>query len=106
MVLRMVPMNTQADPSARAPEGIPGGDPTSALPSVMARVVAFMSIFVGAGTGGMIGHTFADLGGFSSSMVGLLTFVSMLLGAGGVAVIAVLTLRAFGEWETIRDGSR
>lgn len=54
----------------------------------------------------MIGHTFADLGGFSPVMIGFLTFASMLLGAGGVAVVAVLTLRAFGEWETIRDGTR
>lgn len=84
---------------------VTGGDPVSALPSVLARVVAFISIFVGAGAGGMIGHTFADLGGFSSLMIGFLTFASMLLGAGGVAVVAVLTLRAFGEWETIRGGT-
>lgn len=54
----------------------------------------------------MIGHTFADMGGFEGLMIGFLTFLSMLLGAGGVAVVSVLTLRAFGEWETIRSDDR
>ena len=35
-------------------------------------------------------------------LTGAVTLLSALLGAGGVAVVAVLTLRAFGEWETIR----
>lgn len=90
-----------------SPPGSPaGGGPVSALPSVLARVTAFVSVFVGAGAGGLIGHTFATLGGFSQLMIGFLTFVAMLLGAGGVAVVAVLTLRAFGEWETIRGDKR
>ncbi|MCB1257645.1 MAG: hypothetical protein KDB26_11090 [Microthrixaceae bacterium] len=86
--------------------GSPAGGPVSALPSVLARVIAFASIFVGAGAGGLIGHAFADLGGFSGLMIGVITFASMLLGAGGVAVVAVLTLRAFGEWETIRSDNQ
>lgn len=90
-------------PPADSPIGSGPGGPESALPSVLARVTAFVSIFIGAGAGGMIGHTFADLGGFNGFMIGLITFVAMLLGAGGVAVVAVLTLRAFGEWETIRS---
>lgn len=89
------------------PPGSPaGGGPVSALPSVLARAIAFISIFIGAGAGGLIGRTFATLGGFSGVMVGFLTFLAMLLGAGGVAVVAVLTLRAFGEWETIRSENR
>lgn len=96
-------MSTTAGPHTDRTDPPANSDPTSALPSVLARIVAFMSIFIGAGAGGMIGHTFADLGGFGSTMIGFLTFASMLLGAGGVAVIAVLTLRAFGEWETIRE---
>ena len=78
------------------------GDPDSALPSVLARVLAFVSIFVGAAAGALIGYAFADLGNFGGAAVGLITFLSILVGAGGVAVVAVLTLRAFGEWDTIR----
>ncbi|MEX0767545.1 MAG: hypothetical protein WD029_03645, partial [Microthrixaceae bacterium] len=68
------------------------------------RLLAFFSIFVGAAAGGMIGYAFAELGRFGGGAVGFITFLSMLLGAAGVAVVAVLTLRAFGEWDTIRKG--
>ena len=79
-----------------------GADPESALPSVTARVLAFASILVGGVAGGFIGYAFADIGGFGGAAVGLLTLLCALMGAGGVAVVAVLTLRALGEWETIR----
>ena len=78
-------------------------DPDTALPSVLARVLAFGSIFIGAAAGGLIGYAFAELGRFGGAYVGIITFISMLLGAGGVAVVAVLTLRAFGEWNTIQQ---
>lgn len=84
----------------------PGGpatnDPESQLPSVLARVLAFASVLIGGAAGGLIGYAFAELGGFEGAAAGALTLVSALIGAGGVAVVAVLTLRAFGEWETIR----
>jgi hypothetical protein len=95
-------------PSTGAPapaDGAPDGaavDPESALPSVTARVLAFGSILVGGVAGGFIGYAFADIGGFGGASVGFLTFICALMGAGGVAVVAVLTLRALGEWETIR----
>ncbi len=79
-----------------------GHDPESALPSVLARVLAFGSILVGGIAGGFIGYAFADLGGISTSMLGVVTFLGAVIGAGGVAVVAVLTLRALGEWRTIR----
>ncbi len=78
-------------------------DPESALPSVFARVLAFGSILVGGVAGGLIGYAFADIGAFGTTMVGLLTFVGAVVGAGGVAVVAVLTQRALGEWHTIRN---
>lgn len=81
------------------------GDPDSALPSVLARVLAFGSILVGGLAGGFIGYAFAELGGTSTSMSGLVTFLGAVVGAGGVAVVAVLTLRALGEWRTIRTDS-
>ncbi len=78
-------------------------DPESQLPSVLARVLAFVSVAIGGAAGGLIGYAFADLGGFEGAARGAVTLISALVGAGGVAVVAVLTLRAFGEWETIRS---
>jgi len=84
--------------SPRAPD-----DPDSALPSVTARVLAFLAVLVGGAAGGLIGYAFADLGGFGTVATGAITLVTGLGFAGGVAVIAVLTLRALGEWGTIRE---
>lgn len=96
-------VSSPVGPSTPPPIGPRGsGDPESALPSVLARVLSFVSIFVGAAAGGLIGYAFADLGNFGGAAVGLVTFTGILVGAGGVAVVAVLTLRAFGEWDTIR----
>lgn len=72
---------------------------------MFARVVAFVSILIGGVAGGMIGYAFADLGGFDGALRGLFAVAGALVGAGGVAVVAVLTLRAFGEWQTVRDPS-
>jgi len=89
-------------PPETTPNEPPGAGPESQLPSVLARVLAFVSIFIGAAAGGLIGYAFAELGGFVGAAKGVVTFASVLVGAGGVAVVAVLTLRAFGEWDTIR----
>ena len=98
----MVARNIAPVTSPRSP--LPAGsDPESQLPSVLARVLAFVSIFIGAAAGGLIGYAFADLGGFEGAAKGAVTLFSVLVGAGGVAVVAVLTLRAFGEWATIRE---
>ncbi len=91
-----------AEPGPSAPDRLGEGDPESALPPVFARVLAFASILIGGVAGGLIGYAFADLGGFGGAAVGLVTFLGAITGAGGVAVVAVLTLRALGEWETIR----
>ncbi len=80
-----------------------GSDPESELPSVLARVLAFGSVLIGGAAGALIGYAFAELGGFEGAARGAVTLLSALVGAGGVAVVAVLTLRAFGEWHTIRS---
>ncbi len=69
---------------------------------MLARVLAFVSVLLGGAASGLIGYAFADIAGLEGAAVGALTLVAALIGAGGVAVVAVLTLRAFGEWETIR----
>jgi len=82
--------------------GTGGLGPETALPSVGARVLAFGAVLVGGACGGFIGHAFGELGGFGPLATGLLLFGGGIVGAGGVAVIAVLTLRAIGEWNSIR----
>lgn len=65
-------------------------------------MLAFAAVCIGGAAGGLIGYAFADLGGFEGASAGAVTLLAALIGAGGVAVVAVLTLRAFGEWRTIR----
>jgi hypothetical protein len=76
----------------------------SSLPSVGARVLAFAAILVGGLCGGMIGYSVTDLQctGACSTNTALGGAVGAVLGALGVAVIAVLALRAMGEWKTIQ----
>ena len=52
---------------------------------MLARVLAFVSVLLGGAASGLIGYAFADVGGLEGAAVG------------------ALTLRAFGEWETIRS---
>jgi hypothetical protein len=80
----------------------PGVD--SSLPSIGARVLAFAAILVGGLCGGMIGYSVTDLQctGSCSTNTAVGAVVGAVLGALGVAVIAVLALRAMGEWKTIQ----
>jgi hypothetical protein len=85
--------------------GPPGGDyAPSALPSTTARVLAFASILVGGLCGGLIGWAFVDLqcDGDCGAVAGAAGLFGAVVGAGGVAVVAVLALRAMGEWRTIQ----
>lgn len=77
---------------------------TSALPSVGARVLAFVAILIGGTAGGFIGYAFVDLQvtGDSSFWAGLGALIGAVVAALGTAVVVVLTLRAMGEWNTIR----
>jgi hypothetical protein len=85
------------DPSLPPPRD---GEQTSAAPSVGARVLAFAAILVAGVCGGLIGYAFMDLqcSGDCSVQKGLGALVGSVGAAIGVAVIAVLTLRAMGEW--------
>jgi hypothetical protein len=79
--------------------------PASALPSVGARVAAFVAVFVGGAAGALIGVSFASLqcskGGCELSR-GIWLWLGSIAGALGVAVVTTLTLRAFGEWSSVR----
>ena len=77
----------------------------SALPSVRARALAFASIALAGGCGGLIGWAFVNLQCSGScevpKAIGAVT--GSLITAVGVAVIAVLGLRAMGEWRRLQD---
>lgn len=77
----------------------------SALPPQGARLLAFFAILFGGAGGGLIGYAVADLQctGSCDVQTGVGLLVGALVGAGGVAVIAVLVLRAMGEWRTIHQ---
>lgn len=82
--------------------------PESSLPSTAARVLAFASILLGGACGGLIGWAITDLQceGSCTAPTGIGTIVGAAIGAGGVAVIAVLGLRAMAEWKAIERQRR
>jgi hypothetical protein len=92
-----------------APEPDAVGDgqaqPRTALPSVGARVLAFAAILLAGAAGAFIGYAFMDLQteGNNGLSTGLGLLVGGVVAAGGTAVVAVLTLRAMGEWRTIQE---
>ena len=79
--------------------------PLSALPSPLARIIAFISILIGGLGGALIGYMLVDIqyDGSSTTPLGLGLVIGAIVAAGGTAVIAVLVLRATGEWRDIGD---
>ena len=79
--------------------------PLSALPSTRARILAFVAICVGGLAGALIGYGFVDIqcrGACTTpNAIGALT--GAVLAALGTAVVAVLALRAMGEWRQLSD---
>ncbi len=78
--------------------------PASALPPMGARILAVAAILVAGACGALIGYAFTDLQCTGDCTVpnGLSALIGAAMAAGGTAVVAVLTLRAMGEWQTIR----
>ena len=85
----------------------------TALPSVTARLLAFLAILLGGVCGGLIGYSVADLQCGTdelpaeerpaveedcSAIEAVGAVGGAVAGAGGVAVVAVLVLRAMAEW--------
>jgi hypothetical protein len=71
----------------------------------MARGLAFVAILLGGLAGGLIGWTFVVLqcSGDCEVPASIGAFVGAVGAAAGTAVVAVLVLRALGEW---RPGGR
>jgi len=85
---------------AGAPPPLPRSGPT-ALPPVKARAVAFAAIVVAGLCGLLIGASLVRIqcSGDCATPIGVGALGGGVLGAGGVAVVAVLVLRAMGEWQ-------
>lgn len=67
--------------------------------------MAFAAIVVAGVCGGLIGYAVTDLqceGDCSTATTGLGGLVGAVIAAAGVAVVAVLVLRAMGEWRVIQ----
>jgi hypothetical protein len=79
--------------------------PLSALPSPVARALAFVSVLIGGLAGGVIGYALVDIqySGDATWPRGLGIVIGAVLTAGGTAIVAVLVLRALGEWRDIND---
>jgi hypothetical protein len=78
-------------------------DPLSALPPPKARVAAFVAILLGGLAGGLIGYTLVKLQchGTCSTQRGLGALFGAITAALGMSVVAVLVLRALGEWKEV-----
>jgi hypothetical protein len=79
--------------------------PLSALPSPIARAIAFVAILLGGLAGGLIGWAFVAIQATGDYEVwaALGAYIGAVAGAGGTAVISVLGLRAMGEWRQLGD---
>ncbi len=82
--------------------------PLSALPSPAARAAAFAAIVLGGVAGAVIGYTLVKLQctGSCDTPKGLGLLIGAVVAAGGMSVVAVLVLRALGEWRQIEQRER
>lgn len=79
--------------------------PLSALPSPLARAIAFVGVLVGGLAGGFIGYALVDIqcSGDCGAAKGWGLLAGAVMAALGMAVVAVLGLRAMGEWREVLD---
>jgi hypothetical protein len=75
----------------------------SALPSVAARVFAFSAILAGSLCGGLMGFALGRLqwGNSGNLWVFLVACLGSVITSVGVAIVAVLVLRAMSEWNDV-----
>jgi len=82
--------------------------PLSALPTVGVRISAFVAICLSGLAGALIGYSLISLQceGNCGVPLGLGILIGAVVAAGGMAVVAVLVMRALGEWREIEDRTR
>ncbi|HSL59733.1 MAG TPA: hypothetical protein VK866_17930 [Acidimicrobiales bacterium] len=95
-------------PEPRGPAGSSPASSGAAVPSTLARVLAFAAIVVAGACGGLIGWAVTDLqcDDGCTALAGVGALIGAVIAAGGVAIVAVLTLRAMTEWRTIDERQR
>lgn len=79
--------------------------PLSALPSVGVRVGAFAAICLSGFAGALIGYSLISLQceGACGVPLGLGILIGATIAAGGMAIVAVLVMRALGEWREVES---
>jgi hypothetical protein len=79
--------------------------PLSAIPPVGVRIGAFVAICLSGLAGAIIGYSLVELQCEGSCAVpqGLGLLIGALGAAGGMAIVAVLVMRALGEWRETND---
>lgn len=79
--------------------------PLSALPSVGVRIGAFAAICLSGLAGALIGYSLISLqcDGNCGVPLGLGILIGAAVAAGGMAIVAILVMRALGEWREIED---
>jgi len=82
--------------------------PLSALPSVGVRVGAFTAIILAGIAGALIGYSLVDIQceGDCGLPLGIGILVGAVIAAGGMAIVAILVMRALGEWRETTDRER
>jgi hypothetical protein len=98
----MTDMRSSAHP---ADHSSPASGVGAALPSTFARVLAFIAIAAAGLCGGLIGYGITDLqtDGEGGTAAAIGAIVGALVAAVGVAIVAVLALRAMSEWQTLEE---
>lgn len=88
--------------------GSPSGRDTSAAPPLLARILAVVAIVIAGLCGGLIGYAVMDLqcDDGCTTVAGFVGLASAIGAAAGVAIVAVLTLRAMSEWEATEAARR
>jgi len=85
---------------------VPGQDaPLSAIPTPLARALALGAVLVGGLCGGLIGYGLVSVqcSGNCGLPLGLGILAGAVVCAIGMSIVAVLVLRAVGEWREIDD---
>ncbi|MFN3217077.1 MAG: hypothetical protein ACE367_11330 [Acidimicrobiales bacterium] len=97
--------STAATPERIDPERLPVAAVPAATPSTPVRALAFGSIVIAGLCGGLIGYAFTDLqcDDGCTAAAGISGVIGAIIGAAGVAIVAVLVLRAMDEWETVKS---
>ena len=82
--------------------------PLSAIPSPGVRAAAFAAILLAGLAGALIGTSLVRLqcDGDCGLPIGIGLLLGALVAAGGMAVVAVLVMRALGEWRETSDRER